>query len=512
MKHKKLPRIKFGTERPPSMWVDEAIWGHRLYDEQTPWLTFLEFLNVLNYEDKDGRGFVEEDYNTLSYIPRKLLHLRNIIFNNPKIRAIMSEYGDDATRWRHWQEEMEKVRGGVETQFSYLKERFDNFEDFCEVVEMLRATSIEGASNKQFTSKFIFPYGPDCLFEDLDVRNFTPGRRFFARTGELAYLMLCRSSFAQDILVYLKPLILNPSKEWNQLVACLHSGEEENVSFHRHAYLPYEDLQDFDLLARDWLDLLKCKLPGYDVLPHLVSILGLHMLLYFLRRAQEHLDDSPGITIVCEIISPKKTVVRELADLSYKKNNFLSRDTVTSYIDQVRDFENWKELLEHPDRMNRAREYVKDYFMWEPPEMLADPETLLDMLKDAAVRRHAQHGAKIHASWARSLGLASRRGTRAIRYAPTDSLLKSMVYTVVDGRMELQKFLEELYRRYGFVIGYIQAEEASLMGSNKGDIQAFRENTQRLEMRLASLGLLKRLSDACAFVQNPFLIGGGCQS
>src|SRR5690348_9894442 len=29
-----------------SPWVDEQIWGHRLWDGQTPWLLFLEFLSV----------------------------------------------------------------------------------------------------------------------------------------------------------------------------------------------------------------------------------------------------------------------------------------------------------------------------------------------------------------------------------------------------------------------------------------------------------------------------------
>ena len=43
--------------RGPDMWVDEAIWGHRLYDEETPWLAFLEFLNVLGSEDHDSRAF-----------------------------------------------------------------------------------------------------------------------------------------------------------------------------------------------------------------------------------------------------------------------------------------------------------------------------------------------------------------------------------------------------------------------------------------------------------------------
>ena len=30
----------------PQFWIDEAIWGHRLHDEQTPWFTLLEFLGA----------------------------------------------------------------------------------------------------------------------------------------------------------------------------------------------------------------------------------------------------------------------------------------------------------------------------------------------------------------------------------------------------------------------------------------------------------------------------------
>jgi hypothetical protein len=41
------------------MWVDEAIWGHRYHDEQNPWLTFLEFLNVFAHEKDKGRAFDE---------------------------------------------------------------------------------------------------------------------------------------------------------------------------------------------------------------------------------------------------------------------------------------------------------------------------------------------------------------------------------------------------------------------------------------------------------------------
>nr|WP_316629643.1 hypothetical protein [uncultured Brevundimonas sp.] len=61
----------------PDIWVDEAIWGHRLHDEQSPWLTFLEFLNVLQAEHVAGRALQESSLNTLSYKPQTQLRLRN---------------------------------------------------------------------------------------------------------------------------------------------------------------------------------------------------------------------------------------------------------------------------------------------------------------------------------------------------------------------------------------------------------------------------------------------------
>lgn len=69
-------------------------------------------------------------------------------------------------------------------------------------------------------------------------------------------------------------------------------------------------------------------------------------------------------------------------------------------------------------------------------------------------------------------------------------------------RMEFREFLGELYRKYGFVIGEHQARE--MIAAGDADQKAFVENAARLEQRLGSIGLLKRLSDACAYVENPF--------
>src|SRR3972149_6616720 len=86
-------------DQSSSMWVDEAIWGHRLYDEQLPWMVFLEFLNVFHCENEKARAFEEPNgFNTLRYRAAHRLYLRNILFNNPHLVEIRLTYPPDSNR------------------------------------------------------------------------------------------------------------------------------------------------------------------------------------------------------------------------------------------------------------------------------------------------------------------------------------------------------------------------------------------------------------------------------
>ena len=186
-------------DQSSSMWLDEAIWGHRLYDEQLPWFVFLEFLNVFFHEEGKGRAFNEVNgRNTLKYRAAHRLHLRNILFNNPHLVEIKMNCPDDESRWEEWFKRMRSAAGIAHAQFAYLKNHFHSFEDFCEVVTLVRSTSFEVNSNKRWTSKFVFPYGKNCLYEDLDNSATTNDRRFFGRTGELLYLMFCRTKHSKE--------------------------------------------------------------------------------------------------------------------------------------------------------------------------------------------------------------------------------------------------------------------------------------------------------------------------
>ncbi|GER89746.1 hypothetical protein KDW_39080 [Dictyobacter vulcani] len=143
------------------MLVDEEIWGHRIYNEQTPWLCFLEFLGILYAIDQDPnqQAFVETKPNTLSYLPQYRLYLRNILFNNPRLVAIMKETTNEDGRWQRWFNYMQGSGAGLSEQadFRYLQQRFEKFTDFVKVIDFLRGTAIEGESNKRWSSKFVFP-------------------------------------------------------------------------------------------------------------------------------------------------------------------------------------------------------------------------------------------------------------------------------------------------------------------------------------------------------------------
>jgi hypothetical protein len=131
-----------------------------------------------------------------------------------------------------------------------------------------------------------------------------------------------------------------------------------------------------------------------------------------------------------------------------------------------------------------------------------DPEKLLEELRTEALRRHRQHVGRVHRSYGGDIGLISRRATNTYRYAPTDGLLKTLILANVEQRMELSEFLALLHNRYGLIFGEREAEDSSQVG--RFDKKAFEKNAQRLEQRLGSLGMLRRLSDGCAYVENPY--------
>src|SRR5262249_53487152 len=258
--------------------------------------------------------------------------------------------------------------------------------------------------------------------------------------------------------------------------------------------------------AEDLIGILDLKIPAYDAIPHIVTMTGFHLILYQLQRAAEVTALEQPITLVCEIVSPKRSVIRDLSADSFQRNNALPQQALESFIRRISATPGWRAALESDEPGPNAAELLFKTFDWpdldDADEAQGQPKELLEELVRRAIVRHKQHVGKIHGTWARQIGLSSRRASRRVRYAPTDRLLKTLVVCCVERRLEFKDFLMLLHERYGLVIGDHQAR--SYIDAGTADQEDFSDNARRLEERLSSLGLLKRLSDSCAYVENPF--------
>lgn len=495
--------------------VDEHIWGHRLYDEQLPHLAVLEFLCVLGSNaDKPLRAAPGDK---VRYRPQRQIRLRGLLFNNPYVEAVREKSISDEDKWTQWGERfaVDATQLG-DGDMTYLRQVFNSFDDFAKAIELLRSSAFEARSNKRWSSKFVFPFGPDALYEDLRIDSdggASNDRRFFARSGELLYLMLSRAKRGPELGDQLVQRLFDRAAPMNRLVKAL-QGEPQHAGDYRDVgYLPHASHPRFDRLCDDWLAILSRDMPVYDALEHLIASAGLNLLLYFLECAKTQSGDAEPVEIICEIVSRERTKVRALSGESYQFNQALSLRAVRAAVESIRLSDEWLAASQSQDPNGESAELLRTWFQWPPADGGDDGDSinssgdqLIRTLVEKAENRHEQHFGKIHAAWSRAIGLSSRRLSRRTRYAPNDRLLKTLVVTMVDDRMQFDEFLREIRRRYGFVIG--DAEGIRLVNEKLVDQEALSENRGNLETRLVGLGLVRRLSDSCSFVENPFVSEG----
>lgn len=488
--------------------VDENIWGHRLYDEQLPHLTVLEFFTVLQSNIK--QPLREPAEGKVTYRPQHQTRLRNLLFNNPYIEAIRTNNIPDDQKWLRWMELFgQDATESFDQHVSSLRRSFSTFEDFAATIELIRSSAFEGQSNKRWSSKFVFPFGPDALYEDLRFDSkATPSndRRFFARTGEILYLMMCRAQRGAELGDRLANRLFLQDAPMNRLVKALQGSSQVASASKEVGYLPHDRDDRYDIVCDDWLAILERDLPIYDGLDHLITLTGLNLLLYFLEQGRRETGDERPIEFLFEIVSSHRTKVRALSIANYQYNQNMSQRAIAAHIESLRDTQEWRDALESDDPNGNCMDLVIEKFQYRKDSEIdlqgLSGDKLLDRLKDQARSRHEQHVGKIHGSWARAVGLSSRRLTNRVRYAPSDRLLKALVVAVVDEAMEFAEFLSEIYRRYGIVVGHV--EGARYVESQQIDQEALMNNANNLETRLLALGLVRRLSDSCAFVENPF--------
>ena len=497
-------------------WLEESIWGHRLWHRQTPWLIFLELLTVAAGRAKAGRPFGSTPHFTVDSFPaRQRRLLRHLLYRNSEIAMYAAKQRPDAELWDAWIKYFsEQQDENKQIDVSFLRTRFARFRDFASAVKLLRETTVypagtatEAASERRWTSFFVFPFGEPAIYEDLDV-DFVRDTSRFGRTGDIVYQMLARSKHATA----LKPVVdgfLNTSRQVTRLVAKLQDpGADQWTQEDRTgSYLPYKSHPAYDRLAEDWLKIHQLNLAGYDAYQHYVTLGALHVLIYHLETAAAWAD-WPRVHFICEVLGPR-TPVRRLSIESFQQNEGATMLALAGAWKRLTGGAEFKAMLTasqglpEEDRIAEARDFLHRRLRLPEDEHVV-AGTIDDLLASvwSSIESKAEDNLTLlHRAYGRSCGLVSRRGARQYRYAPTDLFLKTIVLATVDRRLELREFLHLLFERYHLVFG---PNEANLVrGEADFEGTVFEKNARRLEERLKSMGMLNRLSDGVAFVENP---------
>ncbi len=515
-------------QSPRGMWVDEAIWGHRIrLTSSIGNFQFLEFLSVVEslYRQDPAVLFADvSDGKNLTYEPRRSILLRNLIFNNAALNRIENRTLPEEEKWSGW---INGFRASFQPtdqfpDFEYLRQRFLGFDNFKEHIRLLQRLSLDPNTSIRWTSRFIFPIGMDAMFTDLG-KDLTREAINFKRNGEIIYLMLSRSSVAAELRTgFIK--LLEASREKNKLLEKLLPEDEcKNPDIAKAgvrnvpAFLPYLSHPAYDRFAKDVLALLALDLPDQDCFEFLIPLLSFHLVLFYLETARACNEKERLGAIVCEIVAPRSDQVRHASLESFASND---SEGVIAVEELLKEFFKRQEIIQIVKAAISPIDKVKEIsqlfnraptkswrFCWNLDENLTpgnSPEEFFrEFLNDAKLEFKNKSG-EIHRGLGKECGLVSRRGTRSLRYAPTDNFLRMLVVTRVRGRIELNEFLAELFDRYCLVIGHKEALRSPEIQDNHKSENPFRKNMDRLIRRMESMGLAKRMSDGCTYVENPF--------
>jgi hypothetical protein len=489
------------------IWLEQRIWGHRIHNDQTPWLLLLETLNIMAaYASNKNIGKIFPDPGETqegkAYDMQPRTELRYLLFRDRGLDEIAgTQTIADASQWAAW---FARTPDGAE-KYGYLRDRFVNFTALRNAVALLRGAEVESERHRRPTSRHLAPRGIDMLAADygekggVEKGSMNKDRRFFARGGELLYLMLNRSSSRETLEPLIKKRLIGDNSRWNQLAKVLQSNQSDSaVNIDSFGYLPLASHPSYDRLAEDWAALLSLDALPDDSIPEpLMRLSGLGALQYIVERAADVVGETrPPFPV--DMLSEETLNVQKFSKDCYIRHRELSRKAIKKLAQSLTDSEQWREAKRQQNAEKALKELIVKTFKYEPNAK--DAEGMAEEIVNTAIENHDQHLGRVVGFYAEEIGLTVARRGNGRWYAFSDGMLEALVLANVKAPMEFEAFLERLWKRYAFVIG-TEAREREFPVSN---YEHFRSNQRLLEDRLRILGLLKRLSDDCAFVINPF--------
>lgn len=467
---------------------NEHVWGHRVRTDQTPMHILLELFCVL-----DSQFLAKEIQNNSSYFRvfsknnnyltvnyRKSIRLRALLFQNDVLEML---FNSDLSEDEKWSQQIKYLKeldlaeyNFDEHSIAHIRNNYSKFSNFYNAVDTLRAITFEPFSKKRWTSKFLYPLSRNLIWVDLREKDFSFDRRFFARSGELAYLMLCRAR--ADLRVKLedafehwfKDDIHEPfSKIASNLVgdeAALHNPQKAQQ---RLGYLPYKSFDVFDRYAEDLVRVLSNdEIDTLDKIKVMSDLTGYYLGRYIYSVAYKPTNNNPAF--IAEVLTKQSNSIRKASVESIS----IQRNQLKHHLDQ---------------KISELEVYYEDADFKKNEE------------KEHAVKYFKDHISGFPNMCFNQIGFISRKNTRSYRYVITESFLQTLVITILSDleRMELGEFIKTLEGKYSIFISNSPTTTSNILQSDLNN------NHRRFAHLLYQMGMLRHLSDACSYVINPYL-------
>ncbi|WP_332696970.1 hypothetical protein [Halalkalibacter lacteus] len=508
--------------------LSAKIWGHRFTDGQRGPEYVLEFLNVL----------VGTDYNLNSpfYSRRKALGLRKFIFEGVKEGSKR-----DLVKLEEAQKKVlyEKIQDDEKVEV--IREFFRNLE-----VPLVDGNGKE--ADRSWFARTLYPLHECLLFFEVRKKGNSIGyeRNFFARGGELYYLMLSygtedHEELRNSIELKLKTL-LRKNVSLKKIVGsiCEVLGDEEKekdtsyplkVSEKDEAApsLPVDTLNNplFHTFAKELDRLLDINVDIYEMFRLLTSLVNFQVMRYIYDRAKTEENDK--ILFFFDCLDGQENQTLKISANTFKNNELLIKNKFEDYFKEIfrskigdeenvnNNLEIWKKAPEHTflnlmgltKLRSRRQPVIKTLKQCNDYNDVMTK--LFNTVKEVVSDHLKRHQLNIVRILARDGGIGNFKSGTNYRYTMSDTFLQSLVFSNVkpNSSIEFSEFLENIYQQYGFVIGVKQSRESDIYENSRLNISYFQRNELALREKLKKNGLLVEYSDATAMIRNPYDVSEG---
>jgi hypothetical protein len=490
------------------------IWGHRFMDGQKGPEYVLEFLNVL----------VGTSYNLHSscYYRKKTAGFRQFVFEGDKEGS-----KNDIVSLT---EEKKKILYSLMDE----PEKIDVVREFFRNLEVPIYDGRGKEANRSWYAKSLYPIHESLLFFELrkNKESISFERNFFARGGELYFLMLAYGTANDEVLkgkIENKlRYLLQKNKSINSITKlfteALDSEEKETepAPLRYHETREYPQLPDtehylFPKFAQELNKLLNLNIDIYEMFKLLTSLICFQLFRYMQERAET--DTSSLFFIDC--MDGQSKQILKLSSESFIKNELKIKEKFESEFEKLfyrllgnidENLSEWKrspedflkviglKSLQHA----RKKRVIKSLESCSNPSEVSTK--LFNVVKEVVGDQLKKHQLSIVRGIVRDGGIGGYRTGTKYRYFMSDDFLKTIVFSNIHPKqeMEFSEFIDLLYKKFGFVIGVKQAKESGLYGESRLNISYFQKNENFLREKLKQNGLLLEYSDATAMIHNPF--------